>query len=433
MNEGTSEVLLRRLFPLCRSITGEGVRETLRIINEYAEFRIEEYPSGTMVHDWTIPDEWRVREAYIEDSAGNRVVDFQENNLHLMSYSRPLRATLSFDDLAPHLHSLPDHPSLIPYRTSYYQDDWGFCLSQDQLNGLDRNGDYRVVVDTDLKPGSLTLAHAVLAGTSGKEFLFSTYCCHPSMANDNVSGMVGAVLLYRALRDRRRRHGYRFVIAPETIGAITYLAHHGAELANVAGGFVLSCMAGPDPLGYKETFHGDHLIDRSTRLAFRDAGLDFIPYPFIPNGSDERQYSSPGYRIPMGTITKSKYYEYPFYHTSGDDLDFVSPDNLEKTCRVYLSVIDMLEENAVFVSRSPHGEPHLGKRGLHPAVGGTYGQTASSDHEETDVIAWIMFLADGSSDLIAMAERSGVPFHRLARTARRLTEGGLLEEITEIQ
>lgn len=427
--------LLRRLFPICRSITGPGVRESLDILQEIAPFIQHEIPSGTQVYDWTVPQEWTIRDAYVADATGRRIIDFRANTLHVVGYSRPIRTILPFTELAPHLHTLPELPDAIPYRTSYYKENWGFCLRQRDWEQLDRDASYEVVIDADLASGSLTLADAMLPGPSGREYLVSTYCCHPSMANDNLSGPIVTTLLLADLAARPRRHSWRFVALPETIGAIAYLARNEAAMKASSGGFVVTCCGGPGPFGYKESFQGDHLVDRAIRLAFRDAGIAPIRYPFVPDGSDERQYSSPGFRIPTATISKDKYYEYPYYHTSLDDLTFVRGEALVASFRLYRAAIAIVEENRTLVSLNPHGEVQLGRRGLYPQTGGGLHQAArgaeahTAVEDEVDVIAWVMFLADGAYDLVAMAERSGHPFRSIAAVARKLESHGLLKEM----
>jgi aminopeptidase-like protein len=429
--------LLARLFPICRSITGEGVRETLAILREHAPWRIEEYRTGTRVYDWTVPREWVVRDAWIADATGRRIIDFRRNNLHLVGYSIPVRARMTFQELRPHLHSLPAMPDAVPYRTSYYAESWGFCLSERQLATLDPHGVYEVVIDSELKDGALTVADCVLPGVSGREFLISTYCCHPSMANDNLSGLIVSTLLLRELARRPRlRHTWRFVMLPETIGAISYLAHHEPEMRNVAGGFVVATCGGPGRFGVKESFLVNHLIDRAVSIAFRDAGIEPLRYAFAPNGSDERQYSAPAFRIPVTTISKDKYYEYDFYHTSLDDLDFVTGHALADSLALYSAAIDVIEENRVLRSCNPHGEPQLGRRGLYPQIGGALHQSPAGDNRpcvenEVDLISWIMFLADGKHDLVDMAERSAGRFADIVAVARKLEQHELLEEVAK--
>jgi len=448
-----AEALLRGLFPLCRSISGDGLRQTLRGLAEVTPFDLVEVPSGTACYDWTVPDEWNVRDACVADSSGRRLIDFQVNNVHLVNYSCPFEGRLTFDELAPHLHTLPDLPNAIPYRTTYYNRNWGFCLTHEQFQKLDRNASYRVVVDTTLAPGALTYGEALLPGTSRREYLVSTYVCHPSLANDNLSGPVLWTLLLSELRRRPLRHSYRFVIAPETIGALAYIAANEAAVRALAGGFVATTVAGPGKFGYKQTFRGDDTIDRVVRLTFQELDLEYIAYPFDVNGSDERQYSQPGLRVPVGTICKDKYYEYPYYHTSLDDLDFVSAADLVETLKLYLLAIEKLEQNRVYRSRNPVGEPMLGKRGLYPKTGGAIKQKAASNtahgerryavestpkgHEgsllygsELDAIRWVLFWADGETSLLEVAEKTGLPLRQLHEVAQKLVAGGLLEEVS---
>jgi len=443
MFSALAEEMFERLFPLCRSITGDGVRQTLQIIREYApDFEIHEIPSGTQVYDWTVPLEWNIRDAYIKDNTGRRVVDFQKNNVHVMGYSIPIRARLSFTELRDRLHTLPKLPDAIPYRTSYYKENWGFCLSQNQLDAMDHQETYEVCVDTTLEKGSLTYADCVLAGQSDREYLISTYCCHPSLANDNLSGVVLTTLLLNVLKERQLRHSYRFVMCPETIGAIAYLAKNENVLKKSAGGFVVTTVAGPGTHGYKCSFLGNHSIDRAARLTFKERGLPFVEYPFAPDGSDERQYSSPGFRIPVGSITRDKYYEYEYYHTSLDDLSFVSGENLVSTLEVYLSVIEKLEWNRNYVRRNQNGELQLGKRGLYPQTGGAIKQMAAGATDGTpralhtldpvDAITWFLFLADGQHSLLDMAERTGASVEQLQEVAQTLLAQDLIYSVDTV-
>ncbi len=441
-----ADVLLCTLFPICRSITGGGLRRTLNLLRDVTSFDLTEVPSGTVCYDWTVPDEWNVRDAYVADSTGRRVIDFQQNNVHLVNYSIPFEGTLTFDKLAPHLFTLPDLLTAIPYRTTYYNRAWGFCLAHEQFQKLDCNETYRIVVDTTLAPGSLTYGEALLPGTSGKEFLISTYVCHPSLANDNLSGVVLWTLLLRELRTRDLHHSYRFVIAPETIGALAYITRNENAVRALTGGFVATTVAGPGRFGYKRTFRGDSVMDRVARLTFRELGLEFNEYPFDVNGSDERQYSTPGLRVPVGTICKDKYYEYPYYHTSLDNLEFVSATNLVETLKLYVLAIEKLEQNRTYRSLNPIGEPMLGKRGLYPKTGGAIKQKAAdaSAHgerryavdagnilygNELDAIRWVLFYADGLTPLLDIAEKTGLPLKQLYEVAEKLTAGGLLEAV----
>ncbi|MCJ7435808.1 MAG: DUF4910 domain-containing protein [Anaerolineales bacterium] len=440
--------LLQRLFPICRSITGDGLRQTLQILSGYTPFDLHEIPSGTQCYDWTVPDEWNIREAYIEDSSGRRVVDFGVSNIHLVNYSTPIDVRMSFNELASHLNTLPAMPNAIPYRTSYYKRGWGFCLSQEQFNKLDQNDTYHVVVDSSLAPGALTYGDAVLNGSSGQEYLITTYCCHPSLANDNLSGVVLWALLLKELQQRSLRHSYRFVIAPETIGSLVYISQNEEQVKNLAGGLVVTTVAGQGKFGYKRTWRGNHLIDRVVERTFRELKLDYIDYPFDISGSDERQYSTPGLRIPVGTISKDKYYEYPYYHTSLDNLDFAKAGNLVQTLQLYLLAIEKLEQNVIYRSLNPIGEPMLGKRGLYPALGGAIRQQAAASPardaahatdansfdiiygEELDAIRWLLFYMDGKTSLLEIAEKTSLPMRQLFEIAQKLAAHGLLEEVT---
>jgi aminopeptidase-like protein len=440
--------LLQRLFPICRSITGDGLRLTLNLLREISDFQLHEVPSGTPCYDWRVPDEWNVRDAYVSDSKGQRVIDFKNNNIHLVNYSVPFEGQVSYDELAPHLHSLPDLPTAIPYRTTYYNRTWGFCLSHEQFLRMDKKEKYHVVVDTSLVPGALTYGEKILPGLSGMEFLLSTYVCHPSMANDNLSGVVLWTLLLREMSTRSLHHSYRFVIAPETIGALAYIASHEQVIKEMKGGLVVTTVAGPGQFGYKNSFRGDSIVDRAVRLTFRELALEYTEFPFDVNGSDERQYSSPGLRVPIGTICKDKYYEYPSYHTSLDNLDFVSAANLVETLKVTMLVIEKLEQNRVYRSLNPIGEPMLGKRGLYPGLGGAVKQIVADAnvHEkrgytvdatniipgnELDAIRWAMFFADGQTSLLEMAERTGLPMVQLYEVTGKLVASGLLKEVVE--
>lgn len=441
--------LLRRLFPICRSITGEGVRRSLAILREVVDFEIREVPSGTVCYDWVVPDEWNVTDAFIRDETGGKVVDFRDNNLHLVGYSTPIDRVLTFAELCEHLHTLPALPEAIPYRTSYYNRDWGFCMSHRQFQRLDPSAWYRVYIDATLRPGSLTFGESRVQGRSGHEFFLSTYCCHPSMGNDNLSGMVLWALLLRELRSRPLRHSYRAVIVPETIGAIAYLSQHESAMKRIAGGFVITTVAGPGRFGYKQTFQENHVIDRAVRRTFAELNQDYVRHPFDVKGSDETHYSAPYFRIPVGTICKDKYYDYPYYHTSLDNLEFISARDLIRTLEMYLLTIETLELNRTYRSLSPYSEPMLGKRGLYPSIGGhinqpavsgqrghvqrdtTLGQNGRASEQELDAMLWLVFYGDGQTSVLDIAEKTGLPMRRLHEAAGKLCAQGLLEEVGE--
>ena len=444
IDEDLVKTLLGRLFPINRSLTGPGNRETLGILSELIPLSLYEVPSGTKCYDWTVPPEWRIREAWIKDKAGKTVVDFANNNLHVVNGSTPFRGHLTFKELKPRLHTLPKMPTAIPYKTTYYKPDWGFCLSQEAMNKMDQNSDYEVCIDSSLlENGSLTYADSIKRGDSGKEYLISTYLCHPSLANDNLSGLVLATLLFRQLLEMKTRHSYRLVIVPETIGAIVYLSQNRRAMTAIAGGYVITTVAGPGPFGYKESFLGSHEIDSAAKLAL--SRHPHKGFPFVPDGSDERQYSSPGFRIPTGTITKDKYYDYKEYHTSLDNLEFISPLYLLETLDIYRRAISYLEMNVKFKRIQPHCEFMLGPRGLYPNLGGEYGQPAVLDgsHQEhyygthgkqnrgadLDAMQWWMFAGDGQTSTLDLSLRSGMSPDVLFQAAKSMEAVGLLMEV----
>jgi aminopeptidase-like protein len=390
-----------------------------------------------------VPDEWNIRAARLVAPDGSVVCDFADNNLHVVGYSEPVDRMVPFAELDAHLHTLPAMPRAIPYRTSYYRRNWGFCLSHERYLRLPRSGDYWVEIDSSLAPGSLDYAELLVPGHTGREYLVSTYGCHPSLANDNLSGVVLTMLLAREVSRRATRHAYRFVIVPETIGAIAYLAANTEAMRRVAGGFVVTTVAGPGAFGYKESFLGDSDVDRAAARSFAAHGIEPVRYPFDINGSDETQYGSPYFRIPMGTICKDKYYEYPGYHTSLDNLDFVGADHLAASLRLYLEAVATLERNRRYHSAMPYGEPQLGPRGLYPAMGGAQCQPAANnaghrasryglpdaggmEGRELDAIKWLMFLGDGGHTLLDVAERSGLSMRLLRGTCDTLAANGLL-------
>jgi aminopeptidase-like protein len=411
--------LASRLFPLCRSITGDGVRETLREVAGQIPLEVHEVPSGTQVLDWTVPVEWNIREAYIATADGRRVVDFGESNLHVVSYSEPVRETMTLEDLRPHLHVHAKRPDWIPYRTSYYTRSWGFCLARKQLEALEE-GRYEVVIDSTLAPGSLTYGECFLPGQSDEEILLTTHVCHPSLANDNVSGMVALTELGAVLGELPRFYSYRLLFIPGTIGSITWLARNEARLSRVVGGLVIACVGDSAPLTYKRSRRGDAPVDRAgAHVVGRSGGriLDFVPW-----GWDERQFNSPGFDIPVGCLTRSLEGEFPEYHSSADDLDLISADRLEAALRAALELLDVLEHNGTYRNLSPKGEPQLGKRGLYRGLGGPDPGT------EQLAILWVLNQSDGSHTLLDIAERSGLAFSDVRRASAALLEAGLLAE-----
>ena len=416
--------LVEELYPICRSITGDGVRDTLARIERAlpAPHHRTEVPSGTAVLDWTVPPEWNIRDAWIADASGARVVDFRASNLHVVNYSVPVRARMSLAELRPHLHALPDHPDWIPYRTSYYAESWGFCLRQRQLDALP-DGDYEVCIDSTLAPGHLSYGELVLPGDAPEEVLVSTHLCHPSLCNDNLSGISVATALARELATRpRRRWTYRFVFAPGTIGAIVWLAQHREVVPRIRAGLTMMCLGSAHPFTYKRTLAGDAEIDRAAAVVLRDRGAGDQLIDFFPYGYDERQYNSPGFRAPVGSVMRGRHGMFPEYHTSADDLGFVSAERLAESLQVVRGIVDVLEANRRYQNLAPDGEPQLGKRGLYRATGGT------SIPDLNLAMLWVLTLSDGWHDLLAVAERARLPFATIRFAADRLREAGLVAE-----
>ncbi|WP_030381122.1 MULTISPECIES: DUF4910 domain-containing protein [unclassified Streptomyces] len=413
--------LVERLYPLCRSITGDGVRETLRIVDEYVPLQVHEVPTGTQVLDWTVPREWNIRDAYIADADGRRVVDFRESSLHVLGYSVPVAARMPLSELRDRLHTLPDHPSWVPYRTSYYTPTWGFCLAQDTLDALPE-GEYEVRVDSTLADGHLTYAEHVVPGQVPDEVIVSCHVCHPSLANDNLAGIAVATYLARELAERKPYYTYRFIFAPGTIGAITWLARNRERVDRVKHGLVLACAGDPGQLTYKRSRRGDAEIDRVLRHVLTASERPHRVTEFTPYGYDERQYCSPGFDLGVGSLTRTPYAGYPEYHTSADDLDFVSPAAMADTLAVCREAFGVLDRNRRYVNLSPYGEPQLGRRGLYGSLGGR------SDAEQAQLaMLWVLSLSDGAHSVLDVAERAGLPFDTVADAADALHGAGLLK------
>jgi aminopeptidase-like protein len=408
---------MRELFPLCRSITGDGLRETLAAVGRRIPLERHEVPSGTAVLDWTVPDEWNVRDAYIAKD-GRRLVDFQESNLHVVSYSEPVRATMTLAELRPHLHTLPENPEWIPYRTSYYSRSWGFCLAQRQLDGLEE-GEYEVVVDSTLEPGALTYGECFLPGERADEVLLTTHVCHPSLANDNLSGIAVLTEVGARLQELPRSLSYRLLFIPGTIGSITWLARNEDRVSKVVAGLVLACVGDSAPLSYKRSRRGEAPIDRAAAYVLRRGGMGQV-VDFVPWGWDERQFNSPGFDVPVGSLSRSREGEYEEYHSSADDLELVRPASLEGALGAVLEILDMLDSDRRYVNLAPKGEPQLGRRGLYPQVGGPAAE------EEQLAMLWVLNQSDGRNSLLDIADRSRLPFTAISAAAARLRDAGLL-------
>jgi aminopeptidase-like protein len=413
---------LKALFPICRSLTGNGVRTTLRYLQDIVpNLQIHEVPSGTRAFDWTVPDEWNVTEAYVENDRGERVIDFSNHNLHLVGYSEAVDLWLNRDELDVFLHSLPEHPDWIPYATSYYRRSWGFCLSQKERDALP-TGRYHAVIRSTLAAGSLTYGEVLIPGDTADEVLLSTYICHPSMANNELSGPVVTAALARWIASRRRRKlGYRIVFVPETLGSIVYISKHLDVLKRkVRAGFVLTCVGDDRDFSFLPSRRGDTLADRVARHVLRHRAPGHAVYSFLDRGSDERQYCAPGIDLPVASIMRSKYGTYPEYHTSADDLTLVSPSGLNRSFEVYRECLSVLDGNDFFRT-AVLCEPQLGKRGLYPTLS-TRG-SAASIRDMMNVIAY----CDGQSDLIALADAVGLPAMRILEILEPLLAHGLIE------
>jgi aminopeptidase-like protein len=412
--------LMRRLFPLCRSLTGDGVRATFDLLEEKIPITRTEIPSGTRVFDWIVPDEWNLHDAYIASADGTRVVDYRRSTLHVVSYSEPVRTMLPLDELRERLHTLPDHPDIVPYRTSYYERTWGFCLSHNQLLDLEP-GDYEVVIDSTLEPGHLTYAELRIEGEDEGEVLVSTYVCHPSLANDNLSGIAVATMLAKRLLGRRLRHSYRFLFAPGTIGPLTWLHENRDGLGRVEHGLTLSCIGDSGDLTYKRSRLGDAEVDLAMETVLRDSGAPHRVLPWEPWGGDERQFCSPGFDLPVGSLMRTPHGEFDGYHTSADGLDRIRPESLAQTVATCLELVDVLESNRRLTNVSPYGEPQLGRRGLYRSAGG-----AVATPEEERALLWVLNQSDGRSSLLDIARCSGLRYAVIRRAAERLERAGLV-------
>ncbi|SPP66177.1 conserved hypothetical protein [Nitrospira lenta] len=408
------------LFPICRSITGNGVRETLKQIGKRISLTVHEVPSGTQVFDWKVPLEWNIRDAYIKNARGERVVDFQKSNLHVVSYSQPVKQRMALAELKEHLHSLPDRPDWIPYRTSYYKESWGFCLSHNQLLSL-TDPEYDVCIDASMTEGNLTYGECFLPGESQDEVLISTHVCHPSLGNDNLSGIAVATFLAEWLQMRPRRYSYRFLFIPGTIGSITWLSRHQHEASRIKHGLVLTGVGDAGPITYKKSRQGDAEIDRVMAHLLKHGGAPYSVCDFIPYGYDERQYCSPGFNLAVGCLSRTPHSQYPEYHTSADNLDFMKPQALAESLWYCQSTVDILEQNLTYLNQNPHCEPQLGKRGLYRAVGGQAGEKSMEM-----ALLWVLNLSDGRYSMLDIAERSQLPFEVIARAASALSSQALL-------
>jgi aminopeptidase-like protein len=413
--------LITELYPICRSITGNGLRETLHKIGNIIPLRITEVPTGTQVLDWEVPKEWNISDAYIKNSAGEKIVDFNNSNLHVLNYSTPVNQKMSLKELSLHIFTIPEKPSLVPYRTSYYNENWGFCMSHDQFSAL-ADEEYEVVIDSDLSPGNLTYGEFYIKGTVEDEVLISTHVCHPSLANDNLTGISVCAHLARALSTEEPYYSYRFIFIPGTIGAITWLAKNDSQVHRIKYGLVTSLLGIDSVFTYKRSRRATAKIDQITEhilSRYQNKIINFIPY-----GYDERQFCSPGYNLPVGNLCRVPFAQYPEYHTSGDNLEFISPKALEDSLNVFIEIIQNIEADRYFINLFPKGEPQLGKRGLYGSIGGTNDSKMSQM-----AFLWVLNYSDGNHSLFDISVISEIDIRVILNAADLLLSKGMLKEV----
>jgi len=416
--------LITELYPICRSITGNGVRETLQVLKKHISIEVHNVPSGTQVFDWTVPREWNIRDAYVKNSRGERVIDFRKSNLHVLNYSVPINRRMSLAELRPHLFTLPNYPDWVPYRTSYYNENWGFCLSHNQFMEL-TDDEYEICIDSSLEPGFLTYGEYFLPGESGDEVLFSCHVCHPSLANDDLSGIALALFLAKHLSNVKRKYSYRFLFIPGTIGSITWLSLNERETSRIKHGLVLASLGAGDKFTYKKSRRGNAEIDQAVLNVLRHSGSSYDILDFSPYGYDERQFCSPGFDLPVGCFMRTPNGSFPQYHTSADNLDFVQPSLLAESFAVSLAIVSLLDNNVIYANQNPKCEPQLGKRGLYRAMGGVEGGINEL------ALLWILNLSDGTHSLLDIAERSGYAFDTIKRAADTLLDHRLLKPMLQ--
>ena len=416
--------LISDLYPICRSITGNGVRQTLERIMQEIPLTVHEVLSGTRVFDWVVPREWNIKDAYVITPTGEKIAEFTKHNLHVLNYSAPVHKKLTLDELREHLFTLPEHPDWIPYRTSYYKDNWGFCVTHNQLQSLP-GGEYEVFIDTSLEPGHLTYGELFIQGETSEEMLFSCHICHPSICNDNLSGIALTSQLANYLAGRQLRYSYRFLFIPGTIGSITWLALNEEKTGNIGHGLVVTCVGDGGPCSNKKSRCGSAEIDRAVLHVLRHSHEGFREIDFYPYGYDERQYCSPGFNLAVGSLSRSSHGQFPEYHTSADNLELVKPQYLKESFETFIDVIDVIENNRTYINLNPKCEPQLGRRGLYSNVGAPAGSRVKEM-----ALLWVLNLSDGQHDLLAIAERSGEAFYDIKNAAQALLSCGLLKQVT---
>ncbi|MBD2247152.1 DUF4910 domain-containing protein [Nostoc sp. FACHB-888] len=414
--------LISDMYPICRSITGDGLRKTLNIIKQHIPLDIHDIPTGTQVFDWTIPKEWNIRDAFIKNSQGEKIVNFHQSNLHIVNYSINIHEKMPLEDLKAHLFTLHDQPDWIPYRTSYYKENWGFCLSHNQLLEL-KDEEYEVRIDSSLENGCLTYGEYYIRGKKTDEIIISCHTCHPSLCNDNLSGIALATFLAKHLSEISPSYSYRFLFIPGTIGSITWLALNEANVDKIKHGLVVTCVGDPGKFHYKKSRRGNAEIDKAVTHVLKSSGQDYKIMEFSPYGYDERQFCSPGFNLPVGCFMRSPHGTYPQYHTSADNLELVQPQYLADSFSKILSVLDIIENNKKYLNQNPKCEPQLGKRGLYSAIGG---QTDTKKSEMA--MLWVLNLSDGNHTLLEISEKSGIEFEVIKKTADTLLQFNLLKE-----
>lgn len=415
--------LIEKLYPICRSITGDGVRLTVQILRKHIPLTIVEIASGTTVFDWVIPLEWNIRDAYVKDSKGKRVIDFKKSNLHVINYSIPIKTRMNLSRLKSHIYTLPDKPDVIPYKTSYYQKDWGFCMTHNDFLKL-KEGQYEVFIDSTLEKGSLTYGEYVIKGETKEEVLISTHICHPSLANDNLSGIAISTFLAKIISARKPHYTYRFLFIPGTIGSITWLSQNSSRLKNIKSGLVLTGLGDGGPLTYKRSRRGKTEIDSIAEQVLKEKDSKYQIIDFVPYGYDERQYCSPGFNLPVGTLMRKPYGKYKEYHTSADNLQFIKKDSLVGSLNILLEIISVLEDNQRYINLSPKGEPFLGKYGLYQAMN----IQGKKKQQFQLALLWVLNFSDGEHSLMYIARRSGLSLDLIQQSASILTKHKLIKK-----
>jgi aminopeptidase-like protein len=413
--------LVQKLYPICRSITGNGVRETLSIISEHIPLQISEVASGTQVNDWEVPNEWNIKDAWIKNSKGEKIISFKDSNLHVLNYTSPINKEISLDELKEHVFTLPDQPDLIPYRTSYYNSNWGFCMSHTQFESL-KDETYNVFIDATIEPGFLTYGEYLLEGTSAEEVIFICHICHPSLANDNLSGMGVAVALYNQLKQKKQKYSYRFLFIPATIGSITWLSRNEDKLNNLKHGLVLTLLGDTGKFHYKKSREGSTKIDQIVQNVLKFNTEEHTILEFSPYGYDERQFCSPGYNLPVGRLSRTPHAEYPEYHTSADNLSFIKEDKMVESLEILLNIISVIENDEYYVNLKSKGEPQLGKRGLFRGISG---QSNMKNYQMA--LLWVLNQSDGKHSLLDISNKSGLAFEEILFAAKALENVDLIK------